>query len=212
MELYGYYRSSAVFRVRIALNLKGLQPELHFIHLHKGEQQAAEYKKVNPLGLVPALISEGGTIGQSLAIIEYLDELVPSPRLLPKTPKEKARVRQIALGVACEIHPLANLRVLNRLRDQFGADEEACLSWQRHWMGEGLAALEQMLENDPATGRFSHGNAPTLADIFLVPQLANARRAEMNLAAFPTLARIEDACYRLDAFTAARPENQPDAE
>lgn len=209
---YTYYRSSAAFRVRIALNLKGLKPEMRFVHLRKGEQHKEEFRRLNPLGLVPVLVSGGQTISQSLAIIEYLEELAPTPPLLPKDPKERARVRQIALTVACEIHPLANLRTLVQLKDQLGADDTQRLVWQRHFMGEGLAALEAELSRDPATGRFCHGNEPTLADICLVPQLYNARRWEMDVAPYPTLLRIEEACYGLPAFDAARPEKQPDAE
>jgi maleylacetoacetate isomerase len=212
LTLYSYYRSSAAFRVRIALNLKGLKPQLRFVHLRKGEHHSGDYEKINPLGLVTVLISGGRAIGQSLAIIEYLEEVAPAPPLLPKDAMERARVRQIALGVACEIHPLANLRTLNRLSDQFGADETARTAWQCHWIKEGFTAIEAMLAGDPATGRFAHGDTPGLADIYLVPQLTNARRAEMDLAPYPTLLRIEEACYRLDAFQAARPENQPDAE
>jgi len=214
LVLYGYFRSSAVFRVRIALNLKGLKPELRFVHLRKdgGQHHSEAYKRVNPQQLVPALISGGHTIGQSLAIIEYLDEVAPQPPLLPKDAIAKARVRQIALGVACDIHPLPNLRVLQYLKNRLGADEEALLEWQRHWIGEGFAALERLLAGDPATGKFCHGDSPTLADICLIPQMTNARRVELELAPYPTLLRIEEAAYRLPAFVAARPENQPDAE
>jgi maleylacetoacetate isomerase len=213
--LYSYFRSSAVFRVRIALNLKGLKPELRFVHLGRGggEHHSEAYKRVNPQQLVPALVSGGHTIGQSLAIIEYLDEVAPEPPLLPKDAIAKARVRQIALGVACDIHPLPNLRVLQYLKNRLGADEQALLEWQRHWIGEGLAALEQLLAGDPATGKFCHGDAPTLADACLMPQLYNARhRVSMDLSSYPTLLRIEEAAYKLPAFVAARPENQPDAE
>ena len=213
--LYSYFRSSAVFRVRIALNLKGLKPELRFVHLGKdgGEHHSEAYKRINPQQLVPALVSGGHTIGQSLAIIEYLDEVAPKPPLLPKDAIAKARVRQIALGVACDIHPLPNLRVLQYLKNQLHADEGALLEWQRHWIGEGLAALEQLLTGDPATGKFCHGDDPTMADACLIPQLYNARhRVNMDLSSYPTLLRIEEAAYKLPAFVAARPENQPDAE
>ena len=211
--LYSYFRSSATFRVRIALNLKGLKPEMHFVHLRGGEHHSDAYKRINPLQLVPTLMSDGQTISQSLAIIEYLDEIAPQPPLMPKDAKAKARVREIALGVACDIHPIANLRVLQYLKSRLGADEEALLAWQRHWIGEGLAALEQLLAGDPATGKFCHGDAPTLADACLIPQLYNAKiRVDMDLSPYPTLLRIEEAAYRLPAFIAARPENQPDAE
>jgi len=214
LALYGYFRSSAVFRVRIALNLKGLKPEMHFIHLRKdgGEHHSEAYKRINPQQLVPCLVSGGQAIGQSLAIIEYLDELKPEPPLLPKDSRAKARVRQIALGVACDIHPLPNLRVLQYLKNRLGADEDALLEWQRHWIGEGFSALERLLASDTATGKFCHGDSPTLADICLVPQMTNARRVELDLKSYPTLLRIEEAACELPAFVAARPENQPDAE
>ena len=213
LALYSYFRSSAAFRVRIALNLKGIKPEMHFVQLRKGEQHDGAYTRINPQRLVPVLASDGDVIGQSLAIIEYLDALKPDPPLLPRGAKAQARVRQIALGVACDIHPIANLRVLQYLKAKFGADEDAVLEWQRHWIGEGLAALEQILANDPGTDRFCHGTTPTIADICLIPQIYNARhRAEMDLSPYPTLLRIEEAAYTLPAFVSARPENQPDAE
>ncbi|HUO01645.1 MAG TPA: maleylacetoacetate isomerase [Rhizomicrobium sp.] len=215
LVLYTYFRSSAVFRVRIVLNLKGLKPELRPVHLLKqgGEQHTDSYKHLNPLQVVPTLISGGHVLSQSLAIIEYLDALEPEPPLMPKDALAKARVRQIALGVACDIHPIANLRVLQYLKKKFGADESALLEWQRHWIGEGLTALEAMLAKDPATGRFCHGDSPTLADACLIPQLYNAKqRVNMDLSSYPTLLRIEEAAYKLPAFVAARPENQPDAE
>jgi maleylpyruvate isomerase len=212
LALYTYFRSSAAFRVRIALNLKGLKPEMHFVHLRKNEQHSEVYRRVNPLGLVPALVSDGDVIGQSLAIIEYLDEIAPEPPLLPKDVKGEARVREIALGVACDIHPIANLRVLQYLKNKLGADEDAVLEWQRHWISEGFAALEQLLANDPTTGKFCHGDNPTIADICLIPQMTNARRVTLDLKPYPTLLRIEEEAYQLPAFVAARPENQPDAE
>jgi maleylacetoacetate isomerase len=215
LALYTYFRSSAVFRVRIALNLKGLKPELHFIHLLKngGQQHSDAYKHVNPQQLVPCLVSDGQAIGQSLAIMEYLDELKPEPALMPKDAKGRARVRQIALGVACDIHPLPNLRVLQYLKKTFGADDDALLQWQRHWIGEGLAALENLLANDSARGSFCHGDHPTMADACLIPQLYNARhRVQMDVSSYPTLLKIEETAYKLPAFVAARPENQPDAE
>jgi maleylpyruvate isomerase len=212
LALYSYFRSSAAFRVRIALNLKGLKPEMHFVHLRNGAQHSEAYKHINPQQLVPTLVSGGQAIGQSLAIIEYLDEIAPQPPLMPTDAKAKARVREIALGVACDIHPIANLRVLQYLKNRMNADEKALLEWQRHWIGEGLAALEQLLASDPARGKFCHGDSPTMADICLVPQMTNARRVEMDLAPYPTLLRIEAAAYTLPAFVAARPENQPDAE
>jgi len=213
LALYTYFRSSAAFRVRIALNLKGLKPEMHFVHLRKNAHQSKAYKRINPLQLVPTLVSDGQTIGQSLAIIEYLDEITPQPPLMPKGAKAKSRVREIALGVACDIHPIANLRVLQYLKNKLGADEEVLVEWQRHWISEGFAGLEQLLANDPATGKFCHGDTPTMADACLIPQMYNAKhRVDMDLSSYPTLLRIEEAAYQLPAFVAARPENQPDAE
>jgi maleylacetoacetate isomerase len=210
--LYGYFRSSAAFRVRIALNLKRIKPTLDFIHLLKdgGQQHAAEYKTLNPQQLIPALTHDGHTIGQSLAIIEYLDEVAPQPPLLPPDAAGRARVRQIALAIACDIHPLNNLRVLQYLKRVLGVEEAARTTWQQHWIAEGFAALETMLSGE--AGIFCHGASPTLADICLIPQMANARRAGLDLSPYPTLLRIEEAAFRLPAFTNARPENQPDAE
>lgn len=211
--LYGYFRSSAAFRVRIALNLKNLQAELRFVHLLKdgGQQHQDAYKAVNPQELIPTLLHDGHHIGQSLAIIEYLDEIVQQPPLLPRDAPGRARVRQIALAIACDIHPLSNLRVLQYLRHGLGAEDAARADWQRHWISVGFSALEAMLARDTGAGRFCHGDAPTLADVCLIPQMANARRIQMDLSPYPTLRRIEDAAYSLPAFNAARPENQPDA-
>jgi maleylacetoacetate isomerase len=212
--LYGYFRSSAAFRVRIALNLKNLHADPRFVDLLKdgGQQHGDAYKSVNPQGLIPTLVHGGHTIGQSLAIIEYLDEIVPQPPLLPCDAAGRARVRQIALVIACDIHPLNNLRVLQYLRHAVRADDKARADWQHHWIAAGFAALQAVLERDGAAGRFCHGDTPTLADVCLIPQMANARRIQMNLSPYPTLRRIEEAAYCLSAFTAARPENQPDAE
>jgi maleylpyruvate isomerase len=211
--LYSYFRSSAAFRVRIALNLKGVAADLRFVHLLKdgGQQHAEAYRAVNPQAIVPTLITCGHTLGQSLAIIEYLDETLPKPPLLPAEPLARAQVRQMALLVACDIHPLNNLRVLKQLK-QMGISEEARLDWQRHWMAEGFQALETMLADSAVRGEFCHGDTPTLADICLVPQMTNARRVALALDAYPTLLRMEEAAYRLPTFVAARPENQPDAE
>jgi len=214
LTLYSYFRSSAAFRVRIALNLKGLRADMRFVHLLKGggAQHADDYKKLNPLQLVPTLIAGGQTIGQSLAILEYLEEQVPEPPLLPRDVLARARVRQLALSVACDIHPLNNLRVLRYLKNELQAEDQARTDWQHHWMKLGFEAQETLLAHDPATGLFCHGDTPTLADICLVPQMFNARRVQLDLAPYPTLLRIEEAAYRLPAFAAARPENQPDAE
>ncbi|HEY2445413.1 MAG TPA: maleylacetoacetate isomerase [Rhizomicrobium sp.] len=212
--LYGYFRSSAAFRVRIAFNLKGIVPELRFVHLLKGggEQHRAEYGAVNPQELIPTLVHDGHAICQSLAIIEYLDEIVPEPPLLPGDAAGRARVRQIAQSIACDIHPLNNLRVNFWLRDHLHASEELRLEWQQHWMSLGFAALEKLLAHSPQTGTLCHGDAPSLADICLIPQLANARRVHLDLSPYPALLRIEEHALALRAFDAALPKNQPDAE
>jgi maleylacetoacetate isomerase len=214
MRLYDYYRSSAAYRVRIALNLKGVAPdERTYVHLRMGGQRAQEYLAVNPQGLVPALaLDDGQVLTQSLAIVEYLDETHPDPPLLPPTPAARARVRAIALQIACDIHPLDNLRVLNYLIGTMGASREQKDGWYRHWIDVGFAALERTLARDGATGRYCHGDAPTLADVCLVPQMANARRFDIDVSAYPTLVRIESACNALPAFAAAAPARQPDAE
>jgi maleylacetoacetate isomerase len=212
VKLYSYFRSSAAYRVRIALALKGLAYEYAPVHLQKGEQRAEAYRSVNAQGLVPVLVDERGSFTQSVAIIEYLDERHPEPPLLPETPEARARVRAIALAIACDIHPLDNTRVLQYLTRTLGASEQAKDAWYRHWIELGFAALETQLAADAATGSFCHGEAPTLADICLVPQLANARRVSMPLDAYPTLLRIEAACNALPAFAAAAPARQPDAQ
>lgn len=212
MKMYGYFRSSAAYRLRIALNLKGLAPEQAFIHLRRQEQKAPDYLAVNPQGLVPALAVDGAVLTQSLAIIEYLDETRPEPPLLPKAPLDRAWVRSIALAVACDIHPLNNLRVLDRLRTQAGQDEASRQAWYAHWVSLGLGGLEAMLASDTRVGRFCFGDTPTLADICLVPQMANAARMNCPLDAYPTLSRITEAASALPAFQAAEPGRQPDAE
>ena len=218
MKIYGYFRSSASYRVRIALNLKGLACETESIHLNRdgGQQFSAAYRALNPAALVPTLtgggIDEEAPLTQSLAIIEYLDELYPDPPLLPVDALSRARVRALAQSIACDIHPLNNLRVLSYLVQDLGISEEQKLVWYRHWCAVGLAALEATLARDSRTGRFCHGDTPTLADCCLVPQLANARRFGCDLAAMPTLVRIGAACDALDAFAQAAPALQPDAE
>ena len=214
MRLYDYFRSSAAYRVRIALNLKGITPdERTYVHLRMGSQRAQDYLALNPQGLVPALaLDDGNVLTQSLAIVEYLDETRPEPPLLPHDPVARARVRAIALQIACDIHPLDNLRVLNYLIGTMGMSREQKDGWYRYWIDVGFEALEKMLAADAATGRFCHGDAPTLADICLVPQMANARRFSIDLSPYPTLMRIESACNALPAFAAAAPARQPDAE
>jgi maleylpyruvate isomerase len=212
--LYSYFRSSAAYRVRIALNLKGITPDYRFVHLLKdgGQQHSEKYARLNPQELVPTLVHDGHAIGQSLAIMEYLDEVKPEPPLLPKDPAGRARVRQLAYAVACDIHPVNNLRVLNYLRKPFGHNDEDVITWMTHWIDLGLGAIETMLSGSSETGRFCHGDTPTLADICLIPQMANARRGRTNLDAFPILKRIEAACFELPAFDNAQPQKQPDAE
>ena len=213
MKLYDYFRSSAAYRVRIALNLKGVVPERVFVHLRKNVQRSDDYLALNPQGLVPMLATDGGAVlTQSLAIVEYLDEAYPAPPLLPATPAERARVRGIALEIACDIHPLNNLRVLQYLKNTLGVSEEQKDAWYKYWIDVGLEALETRLARDPATGRFCHGDAPTLADICLVPQLTNARRMNIDVGPYPTLTRIEAAAISLPAFVDAAPSKQPDAE
>jgi maleylacetoacetate isomerase len=213
MRLYDYFRSSAAYRVRIALSLKGLAPERVFVHLRHNAQRSDEYLALNPQGLVPSLVTdEGDVLTQSLAIIEWLDEAHPSPPLLPPAATDRARVRALALAIACEIHPLNNLRVLNYLTGTLGVTAEQKDGWYRYWCDVGLEAIEARLARERATGRFCHGAAPTLADVCLVPQLANARRFAVDLAPFPTLLRIDAACAELPAFASAAPALQPDAE
>jgi len=213
MKLYDYFRSSAAYRVRIALNLKGLAPERAFVHLRRGAQRADDYLAINPQGLVPSLVTETGeALTQSLAIIEWLDEQHREPPLLPASAVERARVRALALTIACDIHPLNNLRVLNYLTGTFGVTDEQRDGWYRYWCDVGFEALETRLAGERAMGKFCHGDAPTLADICLVPQLANSRRVNLDLAPYPTLLRIEAACLALPAFANAAPAKQPDAE
>jgi len=210
MKLHGYFRSSAAYRVRIALNLKGLGAEHLPHHLRKGEQRAPAYLALNPQGLVPALEDDAGAIlTQSLAIIEWLDETHPNPPLLPKDPLRRARVRAFALAIACDTHPVQNLKVLARLRE-LGLAEEKVLDWAGWVNREGLSACETLVAREP--GPFCFGDTPTLADLCLVPQLGNARRFGVDVSAFPRLLGAETAAKALPAFVDAAPEQQPDAE
>ena len=211
MKLYTYFRSSAAFRVRIALNLKGLAYEPVFVHLAKGEHRKPEYTAVNPQALVPTLEEAGRRLTQSLAIIEYLEESRPLPALLPKEAFARARVRALSLIVACEIHPLNNLRVLQHLKRALGQGEEQVNGWYRHWIADGLAKLELAL-GDAGTGRYSHGDTPTMADCCLVPQVFNAQRYQCDTTPYPTVMRVHAECMKLDAFARAQPGKQPDAE
>ena len=212
--LYGYFRSSAAFRARIALNLKGINPELRFIHLLKegGQQHTDEYKALNPLELIPALLHNGHMITQSLAIMEYLDEIVPNPPILPKDALGRGRVREIAYVIACDIHPVNNLRLGQYMKREFNLTDEQQTRWQRHWITIGFEALEKMLGGSKDTGKFCHGDTPTIADICLVPQIFNARRVKLEIERYPALARIEAHAMTHPAFDAAQPKNQPDAE
>lgn len=214
MKLYSYFRSSASYRVRIALNLKGLPYEYAPVHLTRGggEQLAPAFRKLNPQGLVPVLQDGTRVLTQSLAIMEYLDEAHPQPPLLPKDPAARARVRALALAVACDIHPLNNLKVLNYLSGPVAASDETKRTWYHHWIAEGLGALEARLAGDRETGKFCHGDAPGLADCCLVPQLFNARRFKCDLSGYPTLLAIDRNCQALEAFQRAAPDKQPDAE
>lgn len=215
MKLYTYWRSTAAYRVRIALNLKGIEAEHIPVHLVRdgGEQHRADYRRLNPQGLVPALVTDdtGEPLTQSLAILEYLEETRPEPAILPASPAERARVRSLSQLIGCEMHPLNNLRVLQYLVKELGHDDDAKMKWYRHWIHEGFTALERRLAESPATGRFCHGDSPSMADICLVPQMYNARRFECDIEPFPTIRRIEAACLALPAFDRARPENQADA-
>jgi len=211
MILYDYFRSSAAYRVRIALNLKGLEAERRFVHLRKGEQRAADYLEVNPQGLLPALVVGGTVITQSLAIIEYLDEEYPAPPLLPRGAADRAWVRAVALSIACDIHPLNNLRVLKYLAGELKVEEPVRDEWYRHWVRVGFAALEPQLAAR-ATGPYALGAEPTLADVCIVPQVANASRLKVPMDPYPRLAAVNAACLAHPAFDRARPEVQPDAE
>ena len=213
--LYTYYRSSAAYRVRIALNLKGMPYTAVPVHLVKdgGQHRSAAYRARNPQALVPAFELEDGTVlPQSLAIMEYLDEVQPEPALLPADAIGRARVRALAQAIACDLHPVNNLRVLQYLSQQLGISAEQKDAWYRHWVDTGLQGLEALLADHPSTGRFCHGDTPTLADCCLVPQLYNARRFQCPLDAYPTIQRIAAACETLPAFQQAAPEVQPDAD
>ncbi len=214
MKLYTFFRSSASYRVRIALNLKGITYEQAPIHLRRGggEQFGAGYKAINPQALVPALEDQGRILTQSLAIIEYLEELYPNPPLLPKEPADKALVRSMALVIACEVHPIQNLRVLNYVKANYNQSDDQVNRWAQHWIDLGLGALQHMITAQPQCGRFCFGATPTLADICLIPQLGNARRFGCDLTKYPTILDIEKNCNALSAFANAAPEKQPDAE
>lgn len=214
MILHNFFRSSASWRVRIALNLKGLDFEYESVHLRRngGEQFSPAYRVLNPQALVPVLAVGGLHLTQSLAIVEYLDETHPDPPLLPKDPAGRARVRALAMDIACDLHPLNNLRVLKYLAEHLGASDEAKSEWYRHWVALGLQGLEATLARDPRSGRFCHGDAPSLADCCLVPQLFQARRFGCDVSSYSTLLAIEERCNALPAFQKAAPGVQPDAQ
>jgi maleylpyruvate isomerase len=214
MRLYTYFRSSAAWRVRIALAWKGIRTDDEFIHLLKGggQQRTAGFRAINPMGVVPALALDDGTVlTQSIAIMEYLEETHPEPPLLPEDPEARARVRAFALGIACEIHPLNNLRVLRYLKNAMGQSDSARDMWYHHWIAEGLTALETIV-GDTGPGPFLFGAAPSMADVCLVPQMANARRFKCPVDVYPTLLRAETAALAVPAFRDSAPDRQPDAE
>ena len=210
MKLYEYFRSSAAYRVRIALRLKNVEYAQIPVNLLQGEQRDREYAAINPQQLVPTLVlDDGATLTQSLAICEYLDEVYPEPRLLPDDPLERARVRSLACVVACDIHPIANLRVQHYVRDTLAGGETATAEWIRHWISQGFAAYEALLH--ASGGSFSWGERVTLADVFLVPQYYNAQRFGADTEPYPKLSAVAERCAQLPAFAAAHPDNQPDS-
>ena len=214
VKLYSYWRSSASYRVRIALNLKGLDYDIVPVHLtdNGGEQHSKEFHAVNPQEFVPVLVDRSRVIRQSMAIIEYLEEAYEGERkLLPATARERSRVRGLAHIIACDIHPLNNLRVMQYLEREFNTPQVERERWTQHWIREGFNAFEQLLADNPSTGTFCEGDEPTMADICLVPQVYNAKRWSVDLAPFPLIQRINDSCLKLAEFERARPENQPDA-
>ena len=211
MKLYNFWRSGTSHRTRIALNLKGLSTEYVAVHLAKEEQLKEAFKAINPQQLVPALDTGSEVLIQSPAIIEWLEEKYPSPALLPRDPQRRARVRALAAIVGCDIHPVNNRRILEYLRKTFGADEDAINAWCGTWISAGFDAYEALLAADAQRGRFSHGDAPTLADVYLIPQIESARRFKVDLTPWPLIMAVEQACMALDAFQKAAPSQQPDA-
>jgi maleylpyruvate isomerase len=214
MKLYSYFRSSAAYRVRIALNLKGLAYEYAPVHLLRdgGQQLKPDYRELNPDGIVPTFIDGDDVLTQSLAIIEYLEETHPEPTLLPGTPLDRAFIRSVALQIACEIHPVDNLRVLKYLKHTLKVGDEAKDAWYRHWLESGFESLERRLANDSRVGTLCFRDTPTLADLCLVPQVYNARRFNLEMSRYPTIERIADHAAQIDAFARAAPGQQPDAE
>ncbi|MBS4049334.1 MAG: maleylacetoacetate isomerase [Alphaproteobacteria bacterium] len=212
MKFFGYFRSSSAYRCRIAFNIKGIEPEESFVHLRKGEQRSPEYLRRNPLGLVPTLELDRRTLAQSLAIVEWLEEMFPEPPLLPRNPLDRAYVRALSLTVACEIHPLQNLRVLDHLKTEFGQDQEGLNAWCQKWIRTGLEAYEGMLAQSGLAGAFSFGDEATLADICLIPQVFSAQRFKVDISDLEAIQKIAANAERHPAFSAAHPAKQPDAE
>lgn len=211
MHLHDFYRSSAAYRVRIVMNMKGLEAERTFVNLTKGEQHEAGFVDFSPSGLMPVLQHDGNTVYQSLAIIDYLDAKWPEPRAVPRDPVARARVLGLALAIAADTHPLTNVRVLNFVEKEMGAGKEGRAQWIEHWCRKCFAGLEERLNRESETGTFMHGDSPTLADVCLIPQMFFARRFDMDLSDYPTLLGIEAACNALPAFADAHPSKQPDA-
>ena len=212
LQLYTYFRSSAAYRARIALKYKGLDYEPISVHLRRKEHRADAYRQLNPQALVPALDDDGMIIPQSLAMIEYLEEIQPEPALLPSSPQDRATVRAMAQLIACEIHPLCNLRILVYLKDQLDQDEAHVDAWYRHWIAEGFGSLETMISRNSGDGEHCFGSSITLADVCLVPQVLNARRFGCDLEPYPALLRVDAALSEQDVFAATHPSRQPDAE
>ena len=213
MKLIGYFRSSAAYRVRIALNLKGIEVDHSSRHLRKGEQSAPDYVTINPQKLVPAMVLDSGEVlTQSMAILEYLEETHPHPPLLPQDPVGRARVRSLALIPTADIHPIQNLRVMKYLKEVYELEEETTFAWSRHWIETGFDAYEASIARDRRTGAYSHGDTPTMADLCLVPQVFNAARFQVEMARYPTIQRIYATCMKHPAFESAQPSRQPDAE
>lgn len=211
MKLYGYWRSSASYRIRIVLNAKGIDWEYVPVLLNRGEQREADFRKLNPSALVPVLECEGERLAQSAAIADFLEQRYPSPALLPSAPLERARVREMQHLVGCDIHPLQNLRVLNYLRAEHGQDDDGVAAWCRRWIGDGFAAYETLAAQRTGDGRYAVGDALTLADVWLVPQVYNAERFGLDLAPYPTIRSIAEHCGKLEAVASAHPARQPDA-
>jgi len=211
MKLYGYYRSSASYRLRIILGLKKIDWENRPVHLAKGEQLGSDFRAINPMGLVPVLDTGESVLSQSPAIAEYLEEMFPQPPLLPAAAVERAKVREMLNTIGCEIHPLQNLRVLKYLRAEYGQNDDSVAAWCRAWIGHGFAAFEKLALGRSASRRYSFGDSLSLADVWLIPQVYNARRFDLDLNPYPVIVSVDRHCQALDAFADAHPDQQPDA-